>query len=132
MPALNATLNGLSGFFLILGFIFIKNKNKNYHRNCMIVAFSISILFLISYVTYHALSGIIYFKKGGWIHTVYIWILTSHTILATITPFLAIWTLMLALRGNFLKHKKIASITFPIWLYVSITGVLVYWMLFHL
>ncbi len=129
-PTLNACLNGASAFFLLLGFWFIKNKNQKAHRFCMITAFSISIIFLGCYLYYHANAGIVYFQGQGLIRILYFTILWTHTPLAVLVPVLAIMTLRQALKGNFAKHRKLARITFPIWLYVSVTGVIVYLMLY--
>jgi uncharacterized membrane protein YozB (DUF420 family) len=131
-PLLNACLNGLSGLFLLAGFWFIKNKNKNAHRLCMLSAFITSIVFLGCYLYYHFHAGVLHFAGQGWIRPVYFTLLTSHTILAVCVPVLAVTTLRWALKGDFKKHKAIARITFPIWLYVSVTGVVVYWILYHL
>jgi uncharacterized membrane protein YozB (DUF420 family) len=131
-PAINASLNGLSAVFLLAGFWFITHGQKNHHRFCMVTAFIISTVFLVCYLTYHFHAGVVHFGGEGWVKYVYFFILTTHTILAGIVPVLAIITLTRALKGQFEKHKKIARFTFPIWLYVSVTGVVVYWMLFHL
>ena len=131
-PALNAALNGLSGVFLLIGFWFIRHKRLKAHKACMGTAFLISVLFLVCYLTYHAHNGVVHFSGQGWIRPVYFFILVTHTILAAAVPFLAIATIVCALRGEFEKHKKIARITFPIWLYVSVTGVVVYVMLYVL
>jgi uncharacterized membrane protein YozB (DUF420 family) len=130
-PALNASLNALSTIFLIAGFVFIKKKKVFAHRLCMLSAFGFSILFLISYLYYHVHAGVVYYKGSKLGKMIYFFILTTHTILAAVVPILAVITLSFAFRGIFEKHKKIAKITLPIWLYVSITGVLVYWLLFH-
>jgi uncharacterized membrane protein YozB (DUF420 family) len=131
-PPLNAFLNGLSGVFLLIGFWFIKNKNKNAHRVCMLSAFITSIVFLGCYLFYHFHAGVLHFAGQGWIRPVYFTLLISHTLLAVCVPVLAIITLRWAIKGNFTKHRAIARITFPVWLYVSVTGVMVYWMLYHL
>ena len=131
LAALNATLNGLSAIFLTLGFIAIKNKKTNLHRKMMVTAFSLSVIFLISYLTRFYLTGVHRFPGTGLAKTFYLTLLTSHTLLAAITPFLAIRTLYLASQKRFDAHKKIARITFPIWMYVSITGVVVYCLLYH-
>jgi len=131
MPALNAGLNSLSAVLLLTGFYFIKRGNKSAHRACMVSAFTVSVVFLISYLVHHALAGIVYYQGQGWVRSFYFLILTTHTILAMLVPVLAILTLRRALKGEFEKHKKIARITFPIWLYVSVTGVLVYFMLYR-
>ena len=131
-PPLNACLNGASGLFLLAGFWFIKHKNKNAHRVCMVSAFMTSIVFLGCYLYYHFHAGVLHFAGQGWIRPVYFTLLTSHTILAVCVPVLAIMTLRWALKGDFKKHKAIARITFPICLYVSVTGVVVYWILYQL
>jgi uncharacterized membrane protein YozB (DUF420 family) len=129
LPPVNACLNGLSAVFLMTGYWFIKHGRKDIHRICMSTAFITSIIFLACYLTYHFHAHIVPFRGQGWIRPVYFFILTTHTILAAIVPVLAIITITRALKGNFEKHKKIARITFPIWLYVSVTGVVVYVML---
>ena len=134
LPTVNAVLNSLSAFCLLLGLYFIKKGSENAHRMSMIGALSASSLFLISYVTHHFLrqSLIKTFPGEGAIKTFYYFILGSHSILAAIILPLVIITVMRALKGNFEKHKKIARWTFPIWLYVSVTGVAVYWMLYRM
>jgi uncharacterized membrane protein YozB (DUF420 family) len=131
-PTIDASLNGLSAVFLLAGYWFIKHGRRDLHRLCMSTAFATSIVFLVCYLTYHFHAGMVHFGGQGWIRPVYFFILTTHTILAGIVPILAIITITRALQGNFEKHKKIARITYPIWLYVSVTGVVVYVMLFHL
>lgn len=131
LPTLNACLNSLSAILLVTGLVFIKNGNRNAHRVCMGTAFLVSIVFLISYLVHHALAGIVYYQGHGAMKTFYLILLTSHTILAILVPVLAIITIRRAMRGDFEKHKKIARITFPVWLYVSVTGVLVYFMLYR-
>ena len=102
------------------------------HRLTMIAAFSVSVVFLICYLVYHWNVGAVYFQKTGFIRALYLTILTTHTILAACVPVLAIITLRRALKGDFARHRRIARWTFPIWLYVSITGVVVYFMLYWL
>ncbi len=131
-PALIASLNGLSAFLLLLGYGFIKNKKLLAHKTCMGLAFLSSVVFLGCYLYYHAHVGVNHFTGQGWVRPLYFFILTTHTVLAAIVPILAIWTLSRALRGEFEKHRRIARITFPIWLYVSVTGVVVYFMLYVL
>jgi|ERR1043166_2527243 uncharacterized membrane protein YozB (DUF420 family) len=132
LPTLNAILNSTSATLLYIGHRFIKQGNKQAHKKCMIGTFVVSSLFLISYLTYHYFYGTTRFLGEGWIRPVYFTILTSHTILAaTIVP-LAIITLRRGLRDQIEKHVKIARWTYPIWLYVSVTGVIVYLMLYHL
>jgi uncharacterized membrane protein YozB (DUF420 family) len=131
LPAINACLNALSALLLLTGYAFIRRGNRRVHRFCMVTAFSVSVVFLASYLIHHALAGIIYYQGQGWVRSLYFFILTTHTILAVLVPVLAIITLRRALRGDFARHKKIARITFPIWLYVSVTGVVVYFMLYR-
>ena len=132
LPTLNACLNSLSAILLVTGFVFIKSGNRNAHRLCMVTAFFVSIVFLVLYLVHHFLAGIFYFQGHGFIKDFYLYfLLPSHTILAILVPVLAILTLRQALKGNFEKHRKLAKVTFPIWLYVSVTGVLVYFMLYR-
>jgi uncharacterized membrane protein YozB (DUF420 family) len=128
----NAALNSLSAAFLIAGFFFIKSNNIKAHRACMLAAFASSTLFLISYLAYHYQVGSIPFKGQGPVRTVYFAILLTHTILAVVVVPMALITLFRALREKFDAHRRIARWTFPIWLYVSVTGVVVYWMLYWL
>ncbi len=132
LPAVNATLNSVSAAFLILGFLFIKFKNIKAHKACMLSAFSSSSLFLISYLVYHYQVGSVPFKGLGWIRTVYFAILLTHTMLAVAVVPLALITLRRALKQRFAAHRRMARWTFPIWLYVSVTGVVVYWMLYKM
>jgi uncharacterized membrane protein YozB (DUF420 family) len=131
LPMINAGLNGLSAILLLTGYTFIRQGNRQAHRFCMVSAFGVSVVFLASYLLHHYLAGIIYYPGHGWSKVLYEVILTTHTILAAVVPVLAIITLRRALKGDFVKHKKIARITFPIWLYVSMTGVIVYFMLYQ-
>jgi uncharacterized membrane protein YozB (DUF420 family) len=132
LPALNAALNSLSAVFLIAGYLFIRAKNRDAHRACMLAAFFCSTVFLISYLVYHFQVGSVGFKGQGWIRPVYFTILISHTILATAVVPLALITLVRALRERFDAHRRIARWTLPIWLYVSVTGVVIYLMLYGL
>ncbi len=131
LPAVNATLNGLSAVFLAIGFVFIKRGNKIAHRNCMISAFSTSVIFLVCYLTYHAtVKTVTHFVEPAWFRPIYLTILISHTLLAvTIVP-LILMTLSRARKQNFEAHKKIARWTWPLWMYVSVTGVIIYWLLY--
>ncbi len=131
LPSLNAGLNITSAFLLILGVIFIRQGAWTGHALCMCTALGTSTLFLISYLTYHFLHGSTPFPGQGWIRPVYFTILISHTILAVLVPPLAIVSLYHALKSRFEKHTRIARIAFPIWLYVSVTGVVIYWMLYR-
>jgi uncharacterized membrane protein YozB (DUF420 family) len=132
LPTLNALFNGLSFIFLICGFIFIRKGDVRRHRIFMLSAVASSALFLTGYLIYHSMAGTTRFAETGWPRVLYFFILTSHTILAMITLPMAIATLILALKKRFDKHPRIARITLPIWLYVSITGVLIYLMLYHI
>jgi uncharacterized membrane protein YozB (DUF420 family) len=131
-PAINATLNGTSAVLLLVGHGFIKRGRMAAHRAVMLAAVALSTLFLISYVYYHAHVGSVRFQGKGWSRLVYFSILISHTILAgTIVP-LVIITLTRALRERFDRHRAMARWTYPLWLYVSVTGVVIYFMLYHL
>jgi putative membrane protein len=132
LPTLNAALNSLSAVFLIIGFFLILSRRISAHRACMLSAFVCSSLFLISYLIYHYQVGSVPFKGQGWIRTVYFAILLTHTVLAAGVVPLALITLVRALTQKFPAHRRIARWTFPIWLYVSVTGVVVYWMLYRL
>ena len=131
LAAVNASLNGLSALFLCGGLIAIKKKRVDIHWRCMVVAFCLSVVFLISYLTRFYLTGVHRYPGEGGMKTFYFILLGSHTTLAAITPFLAIRTLYLAAKKRFDAHRRIARITWPIWMYVSVTGVVVYLMLYH-
>jgi uncharacterized membrane protein YozB (DUF420 family) len=131
LPMINAGLNALSAILLFTGHAFIRKGNREAHRFCMTTAFGVSVVFLISYLVHHALAGIVHYQGQGWVRSLYFFILTTHTILAVAVPVLAIITLSRALKGDFEKHRKIARVTYPIWLYVSVTGVIVYFMLYR-
>jgi uncharacterized membrane protein YozB (DUF420 family) len=124
-------LNGIAAILLLIGFVLIKNRRIEAHRRVMLTAFGVSTLFLISYLVYHAHAKIIYFQGTGTIRTVYLTILATHTVLAAAVPVLAIITLSRGLSARFDRHRAIAKWTWPIWMYVSVTGVVVYLMLFH-
>ena len=130
LPHLNASLNALSFCFLMSGYRFIRHKRIPAHKACMISACVTSLLFFVSYITYHAQVGSVKFGGAGFWRPVYFTILISHTVLAATVPVLAILTLRLALKGEFPSHRRIARWTFPIWAYVSVTGVIVYLMLY--
>ena len=138
LPAVNASLNGLSAIFLTAGFIFIRCQNKIVHRNCMIAAFVTSIVFLICYLTYHTWLGAVLhrgptrFLEPQWFRPIYLAILLTHTVLAMVIVPLILVTLNRARRQNFEAHKKIARWTWPLWMYVSVTGVLVYLLLYQI
>ena len=131
LPALNATLNGLSTILLLAARWAIANKRISQHRALMLAAFGTSVIFLVSYLVYHFNAGVIYFSGTGFVRMLYFILLTSHTILAVTVPVLAVITLKRGLAGTYDLHKKIARWTYPIWLYVSATGVLVYLMLYQ-
>jgi len=134
LPAINAILNATAAILLVRGYFLIRAGKREQHKKTMIAAFAISVIFLISYLVYHANSGIVYYQKTGFIRYVYFAILYSHTPLAAAVPVLAIITLRRALKaektGDFSRHRRIARWTLPIWLYVSVTGVVVYLMLY--
>lgn len=132
LPTLNALLNGTSAALLTAGFLFIRRKRVAAHRACMLSAFGVSTLFLVSYVVYHAQAGSVPFHGKGWIRPVYFTLLLSHIVLAAVIVPLALTTIWRAWSERFDRHRRIARWTLPIWLYVSVTGVLVYWMLYHL
>jgi uncharacterized membrane protein YozB (DUF420 family) len=131
LPAVNAALNGVAALLLVWGYTLIRRGRKREHRRVMLAAFTVSVLFLVGYLAYHLGAGVVRFQGRGPIRAVYFAILTTHTLLAAAVPPLAIVTLSRALRGRFDKHRALARWTFPIWLYVSVTGVVVYWMLYR-
>ncbi len=131
LPAANALLNGASAISLLAGYWFIRRRQISRHRICMLAAFSLSTLFLISYVFYHAIAGSIQFSGVGWIRPVYYIILTSHIVLAIFILPLVLTTLYRAWREKFLLHRRVARWTLPIWLYVSVSGVVVYLLLYQ-
>jgi putative membrane protein len=136
LPVVNATLNGLSAVFLASGFFFIKRGNKIAHRNCMISAFCTSVIFLACYLTYHIWLAVVLhqgptrFLKPEWFQPIYFAILISHTLLAVVIVPMILMTLWRAKKQNFEAHKKIARWTWPLWMYVSVTGVIIYWLLY--
>ena len=132
LPALNASLNTTAAVLLVWGWTAIRRGRIAQHRRIMIAAFSVSVLFLISYLVYHFNAGTVRFQRTGTIRTVYLTILGTHTVLAAAVPVLAVITLTRGLRGRYDRHRRIARWTLPIWLYVSVTGVVVYWMLYRL
>ncbi len=138
LPHLNATLNALSGLFLLTGFYFIMRRRVAEHRFCMLAASSISGLFLVSYLTHHSLRtyylglGPTRFTGEGLVRPVYFTILTSHTILAAVVAPFVLLTLWRGLKGRYDAHRRIARLVFPVWLFVSVTGVIVYLMLYQL
>jgi len=130
-PALNATLNGTSAVLLLTGRNLIRHGRISAHRAVMITTVIVSSLFLISYVYYHLQAGVVRFQGQGWSRPVYFSILISHTILAIVIVPLVLVTLTRGLRERFDRHRAIARWTYPLWLYVSVTGVVVYFMLYH-
>lgn len=132
LPTLNACLNGTSAVLLVTGYLFIRQRNMVVHRICMSTALITSTLFLASYLYYHAHHGSTRFLGTGAARPIYFTILISHTLLAALVPPLAIWTLSLALKERWQAHRRWARWTLPIWLYVSVTGVVVYWMLYQI
>jgi uncharacterized membrane protein YozB (DUF420 family) len=132
LPSVNASLNALAAVLLILGYVLIRQGRREAHRKAMLAAFATSVVFLICYLVYHFQVGSVRFQRTGIIRTIYLSILISHTILAAAVPPLAIITLNRALKARFPAHRAIARWTLPIWLYVSVTGVVVYWMLYRM
>lgn len=138
LPAVNASLNGLCAAFLAAGFVFIRRKNKVAHRNCMLAAFLTSIFFLACYLTYHTYLAVVLhrgptrFLEPEWFRPIYLIILLTHTVLAAIVVPLILITLWRAKTERFDAHKKIARWTWPLWMYVSVTGVLVYLLLYRI
>jgi uncharacterized membrane protein YozB (DUF420 family) len=132
LPAVNATLNATAAVLLSIGYVLIRKGRVETHRKVMLAAFGASVLFLISYLVYHANVGSKHFPGQGAIRTIYFSILLTHTVLAAVIVPLVLVTLSRALSARFDRHRAIARVTLPIWLYVSVTGVIVYWMLYQL
>ncbi len=132
LPAVNAGLNGTAAVLLAVGLWQIKRRRVTAHKACMLAAFTVSMLFLASYLTYHVQVGSVRFTGTGAIRPVYFGILVTHTLLAAAVPFLAVVTLTFGLRARYARHVRIAKWALPIWLYVSVTGVIVYLMLYRL
>ena len=132
LPTVNAVLNCTSAVLLGLGYHCIRRRQVAAHRACMLGAFAVSVLFLVSYLTYHAQVGSVRFPGTGTLRVLYLTILVSHSLLAAVVPPLAVLTVYRALRGQVDRHRRVARWTLPIWLYVSVTGVVVYLMLYHL
>ncbi len=131
LPAVNASLNALSGILLLIGYVLIRKGRIRQHRLCMVSAFITSSLFLVCYVVYHAQVGSVRFTRVGFIRPLYFTILITHVTLAATVPPLAIVTLSRGLKGRVAQHRAIARWTWPIWMYVSVTGVLVYTLLYQ-
>lgn len=132
LPTLNAILNFSSAVLVTAGFYFIKKRRIQAHKRCMVAALVVSLAFLTSYVIYHYHAGSVPFRGEGWIRPVYFSILITHVILAAVILPMVVRTAYLGLSARFDKHVRIARWTFPLWLYVSITGVVVYWMLYQM
>ena len=132
LPALNAILNATSAGLLALGYVLIRRGRRDAHQQVMQAALACSALFLVSYLTYHAQVGSVRFQGQGPIRAVYFAILISHTILAIVIVPMVLVTFVRARRGRFDRHRAIARVTLPLWAYVSVTGVVVYWMLYRL
>ena len=131
LPAVNATLNAISAVLLIAGYTFIRSRRLEQHRRCMIAAFTTSSLFLVCYITYHLQVGSVRFPRQGFVRPLYFTILITHVTLAALVLPLAIVTLSRGLNARFDRHRAIARWTLPVWLYVSVTGVLVYVLLYQ-
>ena len=131
LPAVNATLNALSGVLLLIGYVLIRNRRIEQHRTVMLAAFTASALFLVCYVVYHAQVGSVPFRRQGFVRPLYFTILITHVLLAAAVLPLAIITLSRGLKARYPQHRRIARWTLPIWLYVSVTGVLVYVLLYQ-
>jgi len=132
LPSLNALLNATSAVLLGLGYVFIRRRRIRAHKICMVSALMVSSLFLISYLLYHAQVGSVPFRGVGAIRMIYYPLLISHIVLAAVIVPLALTTIYRAVGGQFDRHRRIARVTLPVWLYVSVTGVVVYWMLYWL
>jgi uncharacterized membrane protein YozB (DUF420 family) len=132
LPALNAALNAVSAVLLSVGYGLIRARRRTAHRTVMLTAFGVSTLFLVSYVVYHYSAGSRPFTGQGWVRGVYFALLVTHILLAAAIVPLALVTIWRALRGQFDRHRRIARWTLPLWLYVSVTGVIIYWMLYRL
>jgi len=132
LPALNALLNTTSAVLLAAGYRLIRQGRREAHRKAMTAALAVSVLFLASYLVYHAQVGSVKFTKTGWVRPVYFTVLISHTVLAACVAPMALVTVWRAWKGRFERHRRLARITLPLWLYVSVTGVIVYLMLYHL
>ena len=131
LPSVNALLNGTAAILLVWGYRLIRRKRIDAHRRVMLAAFTVSCLFLVCYLVYHYQAGHVVYQKTGIIRGVYLTLLASHTVLAAAVPFLAVITLRRGLAARFDRHRRIARWTLPIWLYVSVTGVVVYLMLYR-
>jgi len=132
LPAVNALLNGTSAALLLAGYVLIRQRRLDAHRRVMLAAVACSTLFLACYLVYHAQVGSVRFRGQGPVRTLYFTILITHTVLAvTIVPLVGV-TLVRGLRGRYDRHRRIAKVTLPLWGYVSVTGVVIYWMLYRM
>ncbi|HRY46001.1 MAG TPA: DUF420 domain-containing protein [Thermoanaerobaculia bacterium] len=132
LPTVNAILNGAAASLLVAGFVLIRAGRREAHRRAMTAAFACSVLFLVSYLVYHFEAGSVRFQGTGPVRTFYLTVLLTHTVLAAVVPFLAVTTLVLARKERFEAHRRLARVTLPIWLYVSVTGVVIYLMLYRM
>ena len=132
LPTLNAILNATAATLLVIGYVLIRRGHRERHKQVMLSALGCSAAFLVSYLYYHYPVGSVRFEGEGTVRTVYFAVLLTHTVLAAALPVLALITVVLGLRGRYERHRKIARVTLPIWLYVSVTGVVVYWMLYRM
>lgn len=132
LPTVNAILNGTAATLLVAGFLLIRAGRREAHRRVMTAAFACSVLFLVSYLVYHFEAGSVRFRGTGGFRTFYLSVLLTHTVLAAVVPFLAVTTLVLARKGRFEAHRRLARVTLPVWLYVSVTGVVIYLMLYRM
>ncbi len=132
LPTVNALLNGTAATLLVAGFFLIRAGRREAHRRAMTAAFACSVLFLVSYLVYHFEAGSVRFRGTGGVRTFYLTVLLTHTVLAAVVPFLAVTTLVLARKERFEAHRRLARVTLPIWLYVSVTGVVIYLMLYRM
>ena len=132
LPGLNALLNGTAALLLASGYYLVRTGRREAHRRAMTAAFACSVLFLFSYLAYHAEVGSVRFRGTGTVRSVYLAILLTHTLLAAAVPFLAVTSIVLALRGRLEAHRRLARVTLPVWLYVSVTGVVIYVMLYRM
>ena len=131
LPAVNASLNALTACFLTAGFVAIKRRQITYHRNYMVAAFVTSMVFLACYLFYHAIHGATAFPRHDWSRPLYFTILSTHTVLAVVNLPAILTALYLAAKGRFAAHARVTRLLWPSWMYVSVTGVLVYFMLYH-
>jgi putative membrane protein len=131
LPTVNMGLNALSAVFLTAGYVFIRRGDREAHRRAMLAALVTSSVFLLSYLYHHFHAGVTRFSDGGWVKTVYLWILGTHTVLAVaLLPLIGV-SVWKAWRGDFARHRAWARVTWPVWMYVSVTGVVVTWMLYY-